>query len=126
MLSSIEVVECFKLLGVTIDSRLNFVQHVDNQRKSILNRLYAIKRLFFLSFNVKMLFFKTFILPFFDYCSSLMIYYSKTAIAKLTKVFYICLYKLFKFNFSNLSNNQINFRLAIYNLFSFEYRFVCI
>ena len=100
---TIEIVETFKLLGVTIDSRLNFVNHVNNVSKSILSKLYAIKRLFYLSFNVKMLFFKTFILPYFDYCLSLIIYFSKTAISKLSKVFYICLFKLFKFNFLMIS-----------------------
>ena len=55
---TIEIVDTFKLLGVTIDSRLNFLNHVHTISKSIFSKLYAIKRLFFLSFNVKMLFFK--------------------------------------------------------------------
>ena len=115
---TIEIVDTFKLLGVTIDSRLNFLNHVHTISKSIFSKLYAIKRLFFLSFNVKMLFFKTFILPYFDYCLSLIIYFSKTAISKITKIFYICLYKLFKFNFSNYNiheiNNHLNFFVVCY------------
>ena len=56
----IQVVEKFKLLGVTIDSRLTFLDHVSNLTKSINTKLFAIKRIFYLSFNVKIQFFKTF------------------------------------------------------------------
>ena len=43
---SIEVVNKFKLLGVQIDNRLNFLHHVSDLRNSI-------KRLFYLSYKVK-------------------------------------------------------------------------
>ena len=48
----IEVVEAFKLLGVTLDNKLNFVQHAANICHAINKRLYSIKKLFYLSFNV--------------------------------------------------------------------------
>jgi len=87
----IEVVHKFKLLGVTLDSKLNFTEHVTTVSKSINSKLFAIKRLFYLSFNVKLQFFKSFILPYFDYCLSLVLYYSKLAINKLARIYYFCL-----------------------------------
>lgn len=69
-----------------------------------------------------MLFFKTFLLPYFDYCLSLIIYFSKTAINNLAKIYYLCLYKLFNFNFNNSNTHQINSRLNFFSLSSFEYR----
>ena len=83
-ITKIEVVSKFKLLGVTIDSKLSFVEHASLMTKSINSKLFAIKKLFNLSFDVNLLFFKTFILLFFDYCLYLIFYYSKTAICKLT------------------------------------------
>jgi hypothetical protein len=46
---------------------------------------------------VKIHFFKTFILPYFDYCLSLIIYFPPSAYQSLNNCFNICLYKLFKF-----------------------------
>ena len=105
-----------------LDTKLNFVGHVNMLKKSILSKMYAIKRIFYLSFNVKMLFFKTFLLPYFDYCLSLIIYFSKTAINTFAKIYYLCLYKLFYFNFNNSNTHQINSRLNCFSLSSFEYR----
>ena len=67
----VNVVDSFKLLGVTIDKKLNFRQHVRNIKKDVNKRLFSIKRLFFLPFSVKLQFFKSFIIPVFDYCSTL-------------------------------------------------------
>jgi hypothetical protein len=120
----IEIVDQFKLLGVTIDTKLKFTDHVYNVVKAINSKLFAIKRIFYLSFEVKMQFFKTFILPYFDYCLSLIIYFPKQAITKLAKVYYSCLYKLFKFKFITQDVKTINLFLKQYNLFSFEYRVV--
>jgi hypothetical protein len=46
---------------------------------------------------VKIHFFKTFILPYFDYCLSLIIYFPPSAFQSLNNRFNLCLYKLFKF-----------------------------
>ena len=59
--------------------------------------MYSIKRLFFLCTSVKIHFFKTFILPYFDYCLSLIIYFPSSAYQSLNNCFNLCLYKLFKF-----------------------------
>jgi hypothetical protein len=82
------------------------------------------KRIFYLSCEVKIQFFKTFILPYFNYClSSLIIYFPKQAMTKLAKVYYNCLLKLFKFKFIGQDVKNINLFLKQYNFF-FEYRAV--
>lgn len=118
----IEVVDEFKLLGVLIDSKLTFIKYTNQLCNSIFKKLYMIKRLFYLAHDVKLQFFKSFILPYFDYCFTLSIYFHKTALDKLCKTYYQCLFKLFKFKFINKSNDEINTELKEYNLFSFTHR----
>ena len=84
--------------------------------------MFSINRLFYLSFKVKLQFFKTFLLPHFDYCLSLCIYFSKTVLSKLFKCYFIVLNKLFKFDFSNMNLSSINNYLKKYGLFCFHYR----
>ena len=45
---------------------------------------------------------------------------------KLARLYYTCLYQLFKFKFSEENSNSvyINTFLSKYNIFSFEYRFL--
>ena len=76
--NSVEVVQEFRLLGVNIDNKLNFKKHVENVKCLVNRKLFSIKIIFYLSQSVKLQFFKTFILPHFDYCSSLVIHFSKT------------------------------------------------
>lgn len=66
----IQRVKTFKLLGVTIDDKLTFKAFVDQQRLAINRRLYMIKRHYYLPTEVKVKFFKAFIMPCFDYCAS--------------------------------------------------------
>jgi hypothetical protein len=115
----IELVTQFKLLGVILDNKLNFIQHIGLQCTSINKKLFAIKRMFFLPFDVKLQFFKSFILPYFDYGSSLLVYFHKQAIHKLCKTYYLCLNKLFKFKFIDKTDDEINDSLKAFNLFSF-------
>ena len=51
-----------------------------------------------------------------------LLYFSKVSISKLALLYYTCLYKLFKFNFTNLSILQIKQFLSTYNLLSFEHK----
>ena len=118
----IKVVNSFKLLGVTIDSNLCFSEFVSNICINVNKKLFSIKRIFYLSTSVKIQFFKTFCLPYFDYCLTLIIYFSKALITKLCKCYFSCLYKLFKFNFVNMNVSAINNFLKRYNLFAFQYR----
>ena len=58
---SVAVTDSFKLLGVTIDNELTFKQHIVNICKSVNKKLFSIKKLFYLPFNVRLQFFKTLI-----------------------------------------------------------------
>ena len=91
------VVTSFKLLGVTLDNKLTFTEHCSNIKKIVNKKLYSIKRLFFLCTSVKIHFFKTFILPYFDYCLSLIIYFPSSSLQSLNNCFNLCLYMLFNF-----------------------------
>ena len=117
---SIEVVDSFKILGVTLDSKLSFNDFISTTKKSINIKLYSIKKLFYLSKSVKIQFFKSFILPYFDYCLSLCIYFPKTTLQRLCNFYYFCLYKLFKFKPSGSVNNTNNL-LEQMNLAAFQH-----
>lgn len=119
---NISVVTHFKLLGITLDNKLNFVKHVTNTIKLINCKLFSIKKLFYLSTKVKIQFFKTFLLPYFDYCASLSIYFCSSTIQLLHNSYYFCLYKLFNFKFINRDVTEINEFLFNFNLITFEYR----
>ncbi len=125
----VKVVSEFKLLGVIIDSKLNFVKNTCKIRKAINTRLYSIQKLFHLPLSVKIQFIKTFILPYFDYCQTLCIYFSKEIIQKLANTYNNCLFKLLNTkaicNFSILTSeyfNKWNKKLNKYKLNSFQHR----
>ena len=107
--NEVEVVDSFKLLGVHIDSKLNFLNFISNTKKLVNTKLYSINRLFYLSYNVKIQFSKTFILPYFTYCITLSIYFPKSTLQSLSNFYYYCLYKLFKLkhceNLTELNNS---------------------
>jgi len=67
-------------------------------------------------------FFKTFILPHFDYCISLTMYFNKYLIQKLSNLYCLCLYKLLKIRLLNLTNTQVNARLKDLNIMSYTSR----
>jgi len=138
---AVQVVDKFKLLGVTIDNKLNFDKYSSDLRKSINFKLYSIKRIFFLAHSVKIQFFKTFILPYFDYCLSLLIYFPKSTVQKISNCYNMCLLKLFKFKLENsttikndelndscVNNNRdlflYNEKLEKYGIQSFQHRFL--
>jgi hypothetical protein len=66
--SEVAVVSSFKLLGVTLDNKLKFDTFTSELRKKILVKMYSIKKLYQLCYSVKLQFFKSFMLPYFDYC----------------------------------------------------------
>jgi hypothetical protein len=116
----VAIVDKFKLLGVTIDNQLKFTTNVAETAIKVNKKIHCIKRLFYLSTNVKLQFFKTFLLTYFDYCLTLTISYRKTALQKLSNLYYNCLNKLFKFQLNNMEFKWINDFLKKYNLFSFN------
>jgi len=85
-------------------------------------KIYWIKKLFHLPFSVRIQFYKTFILPYFDYCLSLIIYYTKYSIQKLQNFYYTCIIKLFGLSVFDLFYEDAEKKLVKYGLFSFEYR----
>ena len=107
-----------------------FSKYCSDVKKNINIKIFSIKRLFYLSTAVKIQFFKTFVMPYFDYCLSILIYFPKIAIQKLSNCFNNCLYNLFKFKIdvgenetaSNEHINDFNNELQKYGLFSFQHR----
>ena len=81
--NDVKVVSSFRLLGVILDNKLNFNAHVSATCSLINRKLFSIKRLFYLATSVKMQFFKSFILPYIDYCLSLSVYFPKATLQKL-------------------------------------------
>ena len=123
----VEVINKFKILGVVIDNKLTFQQYVSELRTSINKRLYAIKRLFYLSHRVKLQFFKSFILPYFDYCLSLCIYFPKRTIQKMANSYYYCFQKLLNIQFNVIRSddfNILNNNISHYNLDCFQHRVI--
>ena len=120
--AKIDVVSEFKLLGFTIDNKLNFMKLVSEVCLTVNKKLFSIKRLFYLCTSVKIQFFKTFILPYFDYIFTLILYFSKEAIQRLANCFYLCIFKLLKINLNSSNFNEVNNLLEKYALFAFQHR----
>ena len=123
----IETVESFKLLGITIDNKLCFAKQSSEIRNNVNKRLYSIKKIFYLPYSVKIQFFKTFLLPYFDYCSTLIIYFSKDAIQKLANTYNQCLYKLLNVKHAiEVSNdyNILNNKLEKVRLANYQHRVI--
>jgi len=105
---SINVVDQFKLLGIIIDNDLTFLPQIASLRIKINQRLFSIKKIFFLNDSVKLQFFKTFILPYFDYCSTLLIYYPKSTIQKIMNSYNFCHLKLFNIKYDINTSDDFN------------------
>jgi len=116
---TINVIDQFKLLGI--------IPQVASLRIKINQRLFSIKKIFFIENSVKLKFFKTFILPYFDYCSTLLIYYPKSTIQKIMNSYNFCLFKLFNLKYDiNTSEgfNKMNNDLETHGLSSFQNRLI--
>ena len=121
----VEVVDSFKLLEVTVDNKMTFSKHVSDIKLSVNKRLFSIKRLFYLSYNVKLQFFKTFSMPFYDYCLSLIIYFPKRTIQKLANSYNFCLAKLLNLRANIIAAddfNCFNNQLSSLNIKAFQHR----
>jgi hypothetical protein len=69
-----------------VDYKLNFQEHIAISCQMVNRKIYSIKRLFQLSLSVKVKFFKTFVMPYFDtltYCGTLSIYFANLLLTKL-------------------------------------------
>ena len=120
--NQVEIVNSFKLIGVHIDRWLDFEFHIAEMVKSVNKKLFSLKNLKFLSIKTKLHFFKAFVLPHFDYCSSIFVFFNKRLIHKTEKFFNLCLYRLFNFKLLYLNTEeQFNF-LSKYNIFPLQMR----
>ena len=121
-------VQSFKLLGVIIDATLSFVENVEQTSKKVRAALFSIKNKFFLSADMRLQFFKTFVLPHFDYCISLVIYYSPELRLKLIYLYNMCLRRLkivhlaFDQHIRNIYPLVFNASLSCLGLFSYGCR----
>jgi len=60
---------CHKVLGVIIDNNLNWRQHIDNVCKALNNESSLLKHiLYYLTDEMKLLYYNAYLLPMFDYC----------------------------------------------------------
>ena len=84
---TLENVESDKLLGVHIDTSLNFNKHVDTVCKSISSKLALLRRIKrYLPTEYRKLFYNAYILPSLDYCLTIWGNTSKTQVERLHKL----------------------------------------
>lgn len=87
--ANIERVEQVRLLGVEVDSQLKFDKNVDKVCAKVNQKAFLISRKFFLfDSNFKTILFKLFLLPHFDYCSTLFTFTSASNLNKLNRCYY--------------------------------------
>jgi len=129
--NNVKVVTEFKLLGIIIDNKLNFKSNTAKIKRSINIRLYSIQKLFQLPLAVKIQFLKTFILPYFDYCATLCICYSKSILQKLANSYNNCIFKIINVKSvhdsiinSSEDFNKWNTLLEQYGLNGFQHRLI--
>ena len=95
---------------------------MDRLKLSVNQKLYSIKKLFYLSLNIKVQFFKTFIQPHFDYCSSLAVYLNKTLVNTIERFYKNFLFRLTGIPFLNHSLTQQLSILKPFNLLPYKIR----
>ena len=120
--NQLQVVQDFKLLGININNHLDFSAHIAAIKKGINTRLFSIKKIYFLPTSVKLQFLKSFILPYFDYCLSLSIYYIRSNLLQLEKLYNFCLLKLLSVNLKNVCLQEQLKLLLKFNLQPFKAR----
>ena len=108
---------------MTIDNKLTFETHVKQTIKQVNYKLSTLRNLFFLCPKTRAQFFKTFILPHFDYCFSLFIYMNSTQIDKLIRSFNTCIYRLFSINLKNLNTIEQVTVLEQYKIMPLKLRY---
>ena len=80
----IQIVPLVKLLGITIDNRLNFSEHISSICKSAANQLNALVRLkTFLGSNERKVLVNSFVLSNFNYCPLVWFVSSSTSLRKI-------------------------------------------
>ena len=121
--NNVEVVKKFRLLGVTIDNCLTFQDHISTLKQKVNIKLFSIKKLKFLSLSTKIHFFKTFIQPHFDYCSTIFTFFNKKLFCNIVKFYNLCIYRLLNINIFHMSTLEQNEILCKYNIMPLSMRF---
>ena len=103
-----------KILGVTLDNKLTFDKHISNVITKVNSKAFILSRnLKMFSSNFRITLFKLFIMPNFEYCSTLFSHNGNNSIlTKLEKAFSKSLKRILKINIDNLDT------VAAYNLLS--------
>ena len=85
--SSIKTTECVTLLGIKIDRKLTFTEHIHSLCRKAGKQLNVLKRMSnTLSHSNKMLIFNTFILSNFNYCPLIWNFCSKSCVLMMEKI----------------------------------------
>ena len=122
--TSIEFVESFRLLGVIIDNKFNFDNHINKILKSVNSKTYLFNRnLKIFSEKFRITLFKLFIVPNFDYCSTTFFFISTTSQKRLEKCFTKSLKTLTKINLTNYDLNQQFLVLSKLNILPLPIRY---
>ena len=118
--NNILTIDELKLLGVTIDNKLTFSSHIKLVLSKIHAKIAALRRIRnFIDSNTAVKLYKSYILPHFDYCSSLLpIGINQTLSDKFENTNYYVLRTLFNLP-KSISYEQI---LLQYNLDSIKHR----
>jgi hypothetical protein len=122
--NNIEFVTETKLLGVIIDNKLKYSSHINQLCKKANAKAYLLTRSLYLFPNkFRPLLFKLFIMPHFDYCSSLFLHIRIYDRDRLTRCFNKCIYRLLKIDIYNLSEfEQFKLLFDKFKIFPFLYR----
>jgi hypothetical protein len=105
-----------------LDDDLSFNSYYSNLKQKVLARLFSIRNIFFLSFSVRLQFLKSFIIPHFDYCASLLIFFNKVIINKLEKLYNRCIATLLVLDVDSMDLEEQQNILIKYNLMPYRYR----
>ena len=118
---SIRLVIHIRDLGIIIDNKLSFDEHISNLTHKANQKIGILRNAFFSkdhNFHIQL--FKTFIIPLIDYCSPAIMYSTKKQIKNLESIQRkFCLYTL------NLYDIPYADRLRYINLPSIETRILC-
>ena len=102
--TKISYVDQVTLLGVTFNRFLNFDNHSVNICKKVNTKIFILLRCAHLfHFNFRIILFKLFIQPHFDYCSTVYSYHSKFSSDLLERCFRRALYRYLKIKIKDMS-----------------------
>ena len=82
--AKVELANTLKILGVTIDNKLTYCEHISNMLKKVYAKIGVLRRLKrLMSHDVSLSLYKAYLLPHLEYCGPLLIGINKTLNAKL-------------------------------------------